>query len=101
MACCGLFRASISDFIRNLFNKEPAEVPKRYSYAEAGWQSDEEILAVRVRRPLSPRKSGGRIPSMPFMSTVPGQEPIQVETIHGRITPPAWMEASRWYGTGS
>jgi hypothetical protein len=27
----------ISDLIRNLFNKEPAEVPKRYSYAEAGW----------------------------------------------------------------
>ena len=54
MACCGLFRASISDFIRNLFNKEPAEVPKRYSYAEAGWQSDEEILAAH--RLLSSRE---------------------------------------------
>jgi hypothetical protein len=98
MACCGLFSARISDLIRKLLNKEPAEVPKRYSYAEAGWQSDEEVQAVRVRRPLSPRKSGGRIPSIPFMSTVPGQEPTHVETIHGRSTPPDCMERSRWYG---
>jgi hypothetical protein len=90
MACCGLFSARISDLIRKLL--------KRYSYAEAGWQSDEEVQAVRVRRPLSPRKSRGRIPSIPFMSTVPGQEPTHVETIHGRSTPPDCMERSRWYG---
>jgi hypothetical protein len=100
MACCGLF-SGLSDFARNLFKREPAEVPKRYSYAESGWPSHDDVTEVRVRRPLSPRKSGGRIPSVPFMNTQPGPLPTHVETIHGRTTPPTWMEESRWYGTGA
>lgn len=73
MACCGLFSARLSDFVRNLFKREPAEVPKRYSYAESGWPSDDDVTAVRISHPLSPRKSGGRIPSVPFMASVPGR----------------------------
>ena len=100
MACCGLF-SGVSDFVRNLFKREPAEVPRRYSYAESGWPSNDDVTEVRVRRPLSPRKSGGRIPSVPFMNTQPGPLPTYVETISGRTTPPTWMEESRWYGTGA
>jgi hypothetical protein len=75
MSCCGFYPLSrLSDFFRNLFSNESAEVPKSYSYMET--VSDSDVTTRRVQRPLSPRKSGGPVPAIPFMFSQPGEESI-------------------------
>jgi hypothetical protein len=97
MPCCGFYPlARLGDFFKGLFSKEEPYVPNRYSYMET--VSDSDVTTRRVQRPLSPRKSGGPVPAIPFMFSQPGEEPTHVETIHGRSTPPEYMERSRWYG---